>query len=281
MPEYYCPNCTTHTHTLDEACRLHDAIHCRGSIQRRVIPYLELEMFTGSSAMQNSQTTGAGLTVTTPYCSLTALKTTREDIPLVKTMSSFQHYPDPLNHHLATPSSSESVPLRGEGIWRQASHSNLEPEMFGQAPGTPTPFNVSPLYSGSSSGRTIPPHGSLLLPHDHLRASSRSQLSLPLSSTTMRSATPTTSQPVQSGFPPWTEHKCLPPDTAHHHQAQSEDTGRASGGRTVGLWGRLSKFFRVSFHALLCIPIQPTPELPEHTPSVSLKYFIPHPSCDT
>ena len=210
--------------------------------------------------MRSSQTVGSG----------NRLITTREDGPLVKT-TSFQYYPDMLNHHLVIPSSSESVTLRGEGFRRQASHSNLEPEMFGQAPGTPMPFNVSPLDSGSSSGRTTPLHGSLLLPHDHLRASLRSQLSLPSPSTTMRSATPTTSQTVQSGFPPWTEDKCLPPNTAHHRQAQPEDTGPTSGGRCVGRWGRAWRFFRVSFRKLLRIRIRRAPERPKHTRSVSLE----------
>ena len=139
--------------------------------------------------------------------------------------------------------------------------------MFRHAPDTPTPPNVSPLYSESSSGRTIPPNSSLLSPSDYLRASSRSQLSLPGSSTTMRSAVPTIPQAVQHGCPPRTKYGWIPSNTTHP-QAQSEDIGSASDGRSLGLWGRLWKFIRVPFRALLCT----RPERPEHTPSVSLDH---------
>jgi len=179
-------------------------------------------------------------------------------------MASSQNYPHLL---IATPSSSEGATLRGEGAWRRASPSNLDQEMFGQAPDTPIPPNVSPLYSESSSARTLPTHASLLSPYDNLRASSRSQLSLPGSPTTMTSAAPTISHPVQSGCPSGTQHEYPPANTAHHNEAQSEDIGPASDGRSLGLWGRLWKFFRVPFRALLCI----RPERPAHTPSVSLE----------
>jgi len=184
------------------------------------------------------------------------------------------------------PSSSKSATLRGEGIWRQASNSNLDQEMFGQAPGTPTLANVSPLYSVSSSERTLPTHASLLSPYDDLGASSRSQSSLPESSITMRSAAPTIPQPVQFGFPHRIKHEWAPVNTTttHHHKAQPEDIGPTSGGRRLGLWGRLWKSFRGSFrvHALLCIPIRPAAERPGHTPSVSLgnlPFRIPPVAC--
>ena len=187
-------------------------------------------------------------------------------------MAAFPYRPHLFHHHLSTPSSSESITHR-EDIWRQASHSNLNQEMFGQAPGIPTPPNASPLYSGSSSERTLPRHASLLSPYDGLGASSHSQLSLAGSSTTMRSTAPTVSQPVQSGVPLRTEHEWLHANTTHHHQAQPEDTGPAPGGRSLGLCGRLLKFFRVSFRALLYIPIRAAAKRPGHTPSVSQEIF--------
>ena len=99
----------------------------------------------------------------------------------------------------------------------------------------------------------------------------RSQVPLPgSSSTTMTSAASTVFQGVQSEFPPRTEHEGLPVNTTLHHQAQPEDTRRASGG-SVGLCGALWNFFRVSFYALLCIPIRTAPNLSEHTPGVSLE----------
>jgi len=66
-----------------------------------------------------------------------------------------------------------------------------------------------------------------------------------------------------------TEHERLPANTTHRHQAQPEDTGPAPGGRSLRLCGRLLKFFRVSFRALLYIPIRATAKRPGHTPSVS------------
>jgi len=181
-------------------------------------------------------------------------------------MASSQNYPHLL---IATPSSSEGVTLRGEGTWRQAGHSNLDQEMFGQAPDTPIPPNISPLYSESSSARTLPTHASLLSPYDNLRASSRSQLSLPGSPTTMTSAAPTLPQPVQSECPSGAQHDYSPANTTRHRGAQSEDVGPASDGRSPRLWGRLWKFFRVPFSALLCI----RPKRPAHTPIVSLENF--------
>jgi len=189
-------------------------------------------------------------------------------------MASFQY-----THLLIeTPSASEGDTLREEGTWRQASHSNLDQEMSGHAPDTSTLPNVSPLHSESSSGRTLLPHASLLSPSGDLRASPRSQLSLPGSSTTMRSATPTIPQPVQTGCPPRTKHGYVPANTTHHRQAQSEDIGTASDGGRLGLWGRLWKVFRVPFRALLCT----RPERPEHAPCVSLgnlPFRIPPVAC--
>jgi len=97
-------------------------------------------------------------------------------------------------------------------------------------------------------------HG-ILAEHCQSRASSRSQLSHPGSSTTM-SAPPTTSQPVQSGPPPRNENKRLPAITTYHCEAQLDNDGPASGRRSVGFWGRPWKFFRGSFHALSCIPFR-------------------------
>ena len=179
-------------------------------------------------------------------------------------MAPFQHYPHLLT---STPSPSEGVTLHREGTWRQASRSNLDQEMFGQAPDTPTPHNTSPLHSESSSMRTLPTHTSLLSPYNNLRASSRSQSSLPGSSTTMTSAAPTSSQPVQSGYPPGTQPDYSPVNTTRHRKAQSEGVGPASDRRSLGRWGRLRKFFRIPFRALLCI----RPERSERFPSGSLE----------
>jgi len=147
--------------------------------------------------------------------------------------------------------------------------------MFGQAPDTPTPPNVSPLLlnSGPSPERTLPTRVLLLSPYGDLRASSRDQLPLPGPSTPMGSAALTISQPVQSGLPLQTTHEWPPANTTHRHQAQSEDIRPDSGGRRLGLRGRLLRVFRVSFRAWLCIPIQPVPGRLEHTPSVSLEVF--------
>ena len=141
--------------------------------------------------------------------------------------------------------------------------------MFGGIPSAPTPPNVSPLD-------LTPPQASLLSPYNDLRASFFSQSSLPGSSKTMRSATPTIPQPVQPQFPPRTKHESPHVNTTHHHRAQPESTGPASGGRRLGFWGRLLKPFRVSFHALLCIPKRPETETerPEPTPSVSPNFFF-------
>ena len=187
-------------------------------------------------------------------------------------MTSFPYRPHLRNPHLSTPSPTEILTLHGEGIRRQTSHLNLDQEIFGHAPGIPTPPNVSPL-SGTSFVGLLPRHASLLSPDDDPRTSSRSQLLLPGSSTTVRSTAPTISQPVQSGVPLRTEHECLPGNTTHRHQAQPKDTGPASGGRSVGLCGRLLRVFRAPFRALLCIPKRPAAEPPRHAPSVSLESF--------
>ena len=130
-------------------------------------------MFTGSAVLLCTarRPSEPGLLVT----SITGLTTTRGDTLLLRTMASSQYYPRKPNYHLATPSSSKGVPLRGERIpgWRHASHSNLNQEKFG--------------------------------------------------------------------------------------------------GRSIGLWGRLWKVFRLSLHAVPCIPIPPAPKLPTHTPNVSLE----------
>jgi hypothetical protein len=141
--------------------------------------------------------------------------------------------------------------------------------MFGQIPGAPTPPNLSPLDS-------TPPHASLFSRYNDLRASSYSQSSLSGSSKTMRSAAPTIPQPVRPGFPSRTKHELLHVNTTHHHRAQPENTGPASGGRRLRFWGRLLKRFRVSFHTLLCIPKRPETETErlEPTPSVS-RFFFP------
>ena len=181
-------------------------------------------------------------------------------------MTSFPYHSHPRNLHLSTPSPTESLTLYGEGIWRQASHSNLDQE---QAPGIPTPPNASPL-SGSSSVGLLPLHASLPSPDHDLRASSRSQLLLPGSPTTMRSTAPTVSRPVQSRVP---EHEWPPAKKTHRHQAQPKDTGPASDGASVGLRGRLLKVFRAPFRALFCIPIRPAAKRPGHTASVRPEAF--------
>jgi len=178
-------------------------------------------------------------------------------------MTSFPYHSHPRDLHLSTPSPTESPTLHGEGIWRQASHSNLDQE---QAPGIPTPPNLSPL-SGSSSVGLLPLHASLPSPDNDLRASSRSQLLLPGSPTTMRSTAPTVSRPVQSGV---LEHEWPPAKTTHRHQAQPKDTGP---GTSVGLRARLLKVFRAPFRALFCIPIRPAAKRPGHTASVSPETF--------
>jgi len=89
----------------------------------------------------------------------------------------------------------------------------------------------------------------------------------------MRSTAPTNSQPVQSVVPRRSEHERLPAYTTHRRRAQPEDTGPASGGRSVGLCGRLLNFFRVSFRALFCITIRPAAERPGHTSRVSKEIF--------
>jgi hypothetical protein len=188
------------------------------------------------------------------------------------TMAPSQYHSHPLKHHRSMPSSNRITPP-GEGIRRKASPSDRDQEMFGQAPCISTPLNVSPLYSGSSSATSLPPHGSLLSPSVDIGAHSRSQLSFYESPITTTSAVPTIPLPVQSGVPPQTKHEWFPADTAHHHQAQPDDTRPPSGGRRARLWGRLLKFrvpFR-SFRALLCIPIRRAAERPGRTTSVSLE----------
>ena len=189
----------------------------------------------------------------------------------LKTMASSQYHSHPLKHHLSMPSSNRIAPP-GEGIWRKASRSDLDQEMFGQAPGIPTPLNVSPLYSGSSSAISLHPHSSLFSPSVDIGAHSRSQLSHYESPTTTTSAVPTIPLPVQSRFPPQAKHECLPADTTYHHQAQPEDARAASIGRLARLWERLLKFpSRILSHALFCIPIRRAAERREHTTSVSLE----------
>ena len=170
------------------------------------------------------------------------------------------------------PSSSRNFPP-GEGIRRKASRSDPDQEVFGQNPGIPTPLNVSPLYSGSSSETSLHPHASLLSPSVDIGAHSRSQFSFYESPITTTSAVPTIPLPVQSGFPPQTKRESLPADTTHHHQAQSECIRPASGGKWARFWGKLLKL-RVPFkpfRVLLCIPIRRAAERPGRNTSVSLE----------
>ena len=141
--------------------------------------------------------------------------------------------------------------------------------MFGQIPGAPTPPNLSPLDS-------TPPHASLLSPYNDFRASLRSQSSLPGSSKTMKSAASTIPQPAQLR----TKHEWPHANTTHHHRTQPGNTRPDSGGGRPGFLGRLLKRFRVSFHALLCIPKRPETETErlEPTPSVSWIFFFQYAS---
>lgn len=85
--------------------------------------------------------------------------------------------------------------------------------------------------------------------------------------------TSTTSQPVQSGYPTRTKNTCPPGTTAQVCEVKPEGRVPASGGRSVGFWGRPWKFFRDSFHALSRIQFQCGHKGLEDTFSVSLEYL--------